>query len=369
MPAASSPRPTSKSIRPSFLWRHYFRHDQGAGPLGFGVHGGIFVQSAKTFSGGITNSGVVAPELVGIAVFGVSNFSGNVSNAGTISAAASGIFVGNTSTFTGTITNNGKITAATYGIDVALVTTFTGSIVNSGTVSAPTAIRIANHSTIVGSILDSGVILATNLGISVDATSEIVATKTAIKISGPSFTGGISNAGTISAANTAYLRLRRHGLWRRHHQCRAGVGPYSGSFFCLPRLDLLGQYHQQRHDFGRRLGIDVLLVSQFTGGITNSGSIAARGVGIDVTFVTQFGSTTAGGITNSGKVAVTQLGIEVGNVTSFFGNISNSGTITSSTNASMGVAIFTVGQFRQHGGRRHRQFGPNLVRRHRLALH
>ena len=44
----------------------------------------------------------------------------------------------------------------------------------------------------------SGVIQATGHGILIDANSKIVSTKTAVAIGGPTFTGGISNAGAIS---------------------------------------------------------------------------------------------------------------------------------------------------------------------------
>jgi hypothetical protein len=76
------------------------------------------------------------------------------------------------------------------------ISTFTGGITNSGTIKAATGIAIQNV-TIAGGIADSGIISATH-GIVIGALAAVTASHTAISISGPTFTGGISNAGAIA---------------------------------------------------------------------------------------------------------------------------------------------------------------------------
>jgi hypothetical protein len=72
-------------------------------------------------------------------------------------------------------------------------TSFTGNITNEGTI-APGGITFS-HGTITGSIVSSGTIAG---GISLDGKSAISSTSTAIAINGGAFSGGISNRGSIS---------------------------------------------------------------------------------------------------------------------------------------------------------------------------
>ena len=79
-------------------------------------------------------------------------------------------------------------------------------------------------------------------------------------------------------------------------------------------------------------------VGSFTGGISNSGKLTGA-EGIFVNEVAVFGNTGAGGgITNSGTIAAKNSGIRVGLVNSFSGGISNasSGKIVSTT----GIGVF-----------------------------
>ncbi|WP_294534478.1 hypothetical protein, partial [uncultured Rhodoblastus sp.] len=160
--------------------------------------GGIIVNNVNIFSGGISNSGALSGAGGGISLSNLSNFSGGISNSGSMSNGIGLIFL---STFSGDISNSGTITANStrtgVGISVYQVTSFAGSISNSGTISGLAGIGIVG-STINGAIVDSGVILAgPGNAIFVNAASQINAGKTAIAITGPTFTGGISNAGTI----------------------------------------------------------------------------------------------------------------------------------------------------------------------------
>src|SRR5262249_57405776 len=74
-----------------------------------------------------------------------------------------------------------------------------------GTLSAANGIVIA-ASTISGQVIVTGNAFATGHGIVVDSASSITATGFAhpgISVGSPTFTAGISNAGTISARNSA----------------------------------------------------------------------------------------------------------------------------------------------------------------------
>ncbi|HXW39964.1 MAG TPA: autotransporter domain-containing protein [Xanthobacteraceae bacterium] len=96
-------------------------------------------------------------------------------------------------------------------------------------------------------------------------------------------------------------------------------------------------------------GIYVAAVSNFSGGISNSGTISANATGISVAAVSTF----AGGISNNGVITAARAGILVGGktpsgvvlyVSTFSGNISNSGTITAKTGVVIAQGVsFTAG--------------------------
>jgi autotransporter passenger strand-loop-strand repeat protein len=224
----------------------------------------------STFAGDIVNSGTISASAHGIQV-GVSNissvnlvsvFTGNVSNAGTISAGIRGIAVSRVARF-GTssadsyIVNTGVISAAS-GVTVNNVATFFGGIKNTGTIvpdaslsavqvlgiflfvlanetqlgdaavdnagsllATGTAVFIDNVSTLFGGIRNSGLISSTSFrgavldnvfafsgGIANLSGGIIRAAKTGLLVeNGATFSGGISNAGTISAGS-AGIELR-----------------------------------------------------------------------------------------------------------------------------------------------------------------
>ena len=135
-------------------------------------------------------------------------FLGGIANAGVIKSVHTGIFIDGGNTFGGGIANSGTISASNVGIQIGLktgggtlfgVTSFGGNVSNAGTITAKTGISIVG-STVNGAIVDSGTLNATSRGILIDNTSKIVSSPTAIRINGPTFTGGISNAGAISSA-------------------------------------------------------------------------------------------------------------------------------------------------------------------------
>ena len=117
--------------------------------------------------------------------------------------------------FSGGITNSGSISAA-GGISVDGVSTFAGGIVNAagGTITATTGAGIAVGGT------HSGAYLVGSFGGGVSNAGTISAAGTGILINGVStFNGGITNSGTIDTRHR-HLGHERLDVLRRHHQLR-----------------------------------------------------------------------------------------------------------------------------------------------------
>lgn len=184
-------------------------------------------------------------------------------------------------------------------------TSFTGNITNEGTISA-SGIAFTNG-TMSGYIASSGVIVG---GILIDSASKIVTTKLGIGVAGPSFSGGISNAGAISAGNAAIVV----------GEILNGTGSYIGNVTSFSG----GVSNRGTISSTTNVGIAVSHVSSFFGGISNSGVISAGGSGITVVG----SSTFSGGVTNSGTISTNGYGIFVDGVNNFSGGIGNSGTIS-----------------------------------------
>jgi uncharacterized protein with beta-barrel porin domain len=271
---------------------------------------GIRVENVGTFDGGIANGGTIAVAInlghdgTGISVSNVSNFSGGISNGGTIatSAVTRGINITGVSTFTGGISNSGLVSGTFGAIVVGVVTTFAGGITNSGTISAGGVGIFDNAFTFMGGISNGGTISAGQ----------------AITIEGPTFLGGLTNSGLLSAASAA-VRIE-------------GVSDFHGG---VANSGTISAFYGIRVDFS----------SNVQGGIANGGTISAGGVGILVSSIAVFGSTSAGGgITNSGTIASTlSHAVMVQKVSTFTGNITNSGTISSANQD--GVFVSNVGTF------------------------
>ena len=310
--------------------------------------------------GGISNTGTISGAGNGIWVF-VSTFSGGISNSGTISARA-GIAV-DASIFAGGITNSGTVSGESdVAITVVAVSTFAGSFNNSGTILSHRYGLIVSQvgqfgSSNGGGITNSGTISATDyVGVYVIEVSTfaggignsgtISAGGTGIEVwDGSTFAGGISNSGTISAD---------YGVYVHEYTTFAGGISNSGTI----SADGYGIYVTYVTQFGSSSagggitnsgtisadgGIYVRAVSSFFGGISNSGTITAGGYGIYVTDVTQFGSSSAGGgITNSGTISAGTYGIYVDDVSTFAGGISNAGTISA---GAYGIYVDDVSTF------------------------
>ena len=262
------------------------------------------VVGGPTLTGGVVNSGSLTGTagdgiyVGGFTTFGhakMTSFSGGIVNTGTISAGSSGVFVIYVSSFSDGISNGGTISAsAQQGIVVEDVANFAGGIANGGTISGHSGILVTTVSTFAGGIVNSaGGTISTGAdgdGIAVNSVTNFV--------NGVSNTGGISNAGTISAALNAIILADGSNF----SGGIANTGTISGAN-----------------------GITVNTVSTFAGGISNGGTVSGASHGIYVASVTTFG----GGISNSGAITA-RTGIHIDGGVTFAGAaaIVNSGTIS-----------------------------------------
>ncbi len=249
----------------------------------------IAVKNTSTFGGGISNAGLISAAQDGTLAGSVSTFSGGVRNSGTIVAGRSAVTVSNATIFTGGITNSGQIFGGgTSGVGVGVnnVVSFSGGILNAsgGTISgALLAVDVEVDSFVSGGIVNSGTLLAQHdSGIRLRFIS--------------TFVGAIANNGTISAN-------------------LAGIGLLSDTAYSASKA---GGGIVNTGDITARIGIDIGLISIFSGTISNNGMISATGTGILIGAAT-FGSTP---------------------VSSFVGSVVNSGTIAATTG--IGVATATI---------------------------
>ena len=202
-----------------------------------------------------------------------------------------------------------------------------GGITNSGTISAhQSGILLQNVTTFAGGISNSGKI-AGGLGIAV---------KTVGVFGNPNAGGGISNTGTISAAN--------QGIFVDH------VTTFGGTIVNSGKL-------------GAETGISVsnfvfFGASSSGGGITNSGTISASDRGIVLHDAANF----AGVIANSSVIAAHGTGIKIAGVATLSGGVSNSGTITATAGDGISIDQTSGGQPHPRGS----GFRRNYQQRHNL---
>ena len=195
--------------------------------------------------------------------------------------------------------------AAGHSIPCILVPnlTFTGNVSNAGTI---TGLGTSGGGITVTNSTITGAIVNSGIlngGIKIDAQSIIDPVSVAILITGPTFSGGISNAGVLQGTQSA-IRI-------------AGTTTFGGGITNSGTLS------------GALYGLQINGVSTFAGGVTNAsgGLITTAGTGIALVHVTTF----LNGITNNGTIAAGEVGILLDDVTTFSGNISNAGTITAAT--------------------------------------
>ena len=157
-------------------------------------------------------------------------------------------------------------------------------------------------------------------------------------ISATTFSGGVTNAGTIGAG---------------------GVAVTSSTF-------LTGGFLNSQLISAQQTGIGVLADSTIHGAIVDSGTISATGIGIFVnggiisggiqvashgaisahhTGIEVFSDTFGGGISNSGTIFGLDSGIHAHGFATFSGGISNRGNIT--TKFRNGILVLTLRHVRQ----------------------
>jgi hypothetical protein len=311
-----------------------------------GIRVGGFITS---FSGGISNAAsgkIVSTTKIGIfvgstrAVGGDSNASGGITNSGTISAHQSGILLRYVTTFAGGISNSGKI-AGGLGIALKTVAVFgnpnaEGGISNTGTISAANQGIFVDHvTTFGGTIVNSGK-LGAETGIGVGN----------FVFFGASSTGGsITNSGTISAlergivlhdaANFAGVVANSSVI------AAAGTGiEIAGVATLSGGVSNSGRPDNRGRHFHRPIfGRPPIPGALIFGGITNSGTISAGGAAIAIDDTATF----AGGIGNSGKIAA-QKSILVTSI-GLFGDSSAGGGITNTGTMQGGIFLKEVGTF------------------------
>ncbi|HEY2135508.1 MAG TPA: autotransporter domain-containing protein [Xanthobacteraceae bacterium] len=218
-------------------------------------------------------------------------------------------------------------------------TSFTGNITNEGTIS-PSGIALQNG-TVTGSIRSTGNILG---GISLDHPSVLGGAASAIAIMGSTFLGGIVNSGVIAGTGVGILMTGTSTVG-------GGIsnsGTISGGTGILVSHVLVNDgavFSEGITNSGTIVGINFGIFSvmpTFTGGITNSGTITALARS-GIFFGGGSGFTFDGGFSNTGKIVAKLDAVFVnGNGMSLFsGGMSNAGTLS----ADLGISLLTVSTF------------------------
>ena len=224
-------------------------------------------------------------------------------------------------------------------------TSFTGNITNEGTIS-PGGITFTNG-TMTGVIASTGTILG---GITIDSQSVITGASKVISIGGDTFTGGIRNSGNLSGAVFVNAATFSGGIVNSASGVISNGSLFFGIFVQSP-VTFSGDISNAGSVSGFQAGIGVENVTSFLGRISNSGTITVlpgkSSTGIDV----RVGSVFTGGITNSGTITGSALGLGIGvhDVSTFLGGISNSGYISAGSVNNKGgiggIAIASVAMF------------------------
>ncbi len=283
-----------------------------------------FPAQTSSFVGDITNTGTIQGLGGGTGIFvNTAAFGGNiVNNQGALITATSTSAIAvriNGGAFSGNITNSGQILATDangIGVDIAATTVFVGNVTNNqgGLIqAASTALNISSTS-FQGNVTNSGgivsnsgnaiVVSATTFtgNITNDAGGSIQAgaANTGIVLSGPAFSGNVSNSGSISGNEGIQI---------------------TGAAFTGNLTNNAG---------GAINGVATAVTwtgAAFTGDITNNGSIigGAAAKGIDLLGTTLTGNVANGGFLSAGTA------LHVGATTTVTGAITNTGTIDGNT--------------------------------------
>jgi uncharacterized protein with beta-barrel porin domain len=223
---------------------------------------------------------------------------------------------------TGNITNNGTITAPFVGINigagshgippttVGVGATVTGTITNNGTITGPGSGIEVDQSSVGGSIINGKTISSSGVGIYVTGVSGHLST----------VGGSITNNGTI-------VTQGHDGMFVQY----TSVG---GSFTNTNSIDTTALGGS---------GAMILSSSSLTGSITNSGTLNAKVVGIDVLSSSVGGSVTNNGGTINAEIGIGFTGQAAGKPVTITGSVTNSGTINASTFSGISVSGYKGG--------------------------
>jgi hypothetical protein len=287
---------------------------------------GVLVSAVSAFTGGITNSGGISVNGIGVEVAATSSFAGGIVNGagGQIAAGQFGVFVSGVTGFAGGIVNRsgGTISTSKTAITIDNVNGFTGGINNAGTISGGHAGIIARGLvrsgsvvvTFVGGISNSGDILVKSTGIAVGA----FATRSGTSAALATFAGGITNSGTISGSNGIIF------------------GGNAGQSQQAPNAQ---PSPLETQPAGAAPSAEFVVISNFSGGITNRGNIvASSGSGIAIDAKAHTGgsftlATFAGGIRNTATISATDVGMFVN------ADASRNGSVTVSTFAGASATV------------------------------
>lgn len=271
----------------------------------------------------LINSGTISSSDVGINALSVQS----VTNSGTISGA-SGILAGG---IAGDLTNTGTISGTTAGVAVqggvegAFNNSGTISALNNGAVPAPVAVAVELGGN-VKSIANSGTISGTS-GILV----------------GGSVSGAVTNSGTITAiAPASNLQTGAAEFAPEEVPAPIGLGvagsiegdlTNSGSITATGGVgaQVDGDVKSVTNSGTIKATNGVVLAGTVNGNVTNSGTIDSIVRGIEVQTANEVVNT--GTIAAAGAPSTTNIGIYAKSVQS----VSNSGTITASSNNARGI--------------------------------
>jgi uncharacterized protein with beta-barrel porin domain len=259
----------------------------------------------------------------------VNNLTGTITPTGTeggpFPGTGSGISVLTTGTkLTGNITNNGSITGVNFaGINVGggafgippttpgAGATVTGTITNNGTISGPGSGIEVIRSSVGGSVINNNAITTNGVGIVVSGVTAQLA----------SIGGSITNNGTI--------------VTQGHDGMFVQFATVGGSFSNTNSINTTA---------GGGSGAMILSSSSLTGSISNTGTLSAKVVGIDVLSSSVGGNVTNGlGGTINAQFGIGFTGQSAGKPVTITGSIINNGTINASTFSGISVSGYKGG--------------------------
>ena len=320
--------------------------------------------SASSIQGSITNSGTISGVAAGINL--VASGAQNIVNSGSISGS-NGIYIAGNSTVNSQVINNGIINSSLSGIVVWNGSGIGNGIYNSGTISAGNAgagiAVLANYSgastglsaQVLGGITNTGSIQA-GYGIAISSSSIVGGIKNA----------GVINGGTVGVAIFSDATLSG-GINNQLSGLISGAGGYYGVGIGISNALLANGITNAGTITGANTAINIY-AANVTGVITNSGFISGSINGLVMVAPAYAGTTGGNGYTdarnssiigsivNSGTIAGGVSGIQLsGEVDSYStlsatanalldGSINNSGLISGGTiGISLNLATLTGG--------------------------